>query len=269
MTIAPTTVARVRDDLVTEQDELDSIVADFNVDQWRTATASERWTVADQIAHLTYFDESASWAITDEGRFRRSLADLAPVLSGDGGDDAIDDITMGRYRSMEPDELLDTWRTNRRHLADAAAGLDEDARVIWYGPSMGAKSFLTARLMECWAHGQHVVDAVGVDRAPTDRLQHIAQLGFITRRWTYANRGLDDPTTPVRVELTAPSGAIWSFGPDDADQSIVGPALDFCLVVTQCRHVDATDLAVSGADAREWMTMAQAFAGAATTGPPA
>ena len=46
---------------------------------------------------------------------------------------------------------------------------------------MGAKSFLTARLMEAWAHGQDICDTVGVEREPTDRLRHIAQLGYIPR----------------------------------------------------------------------------------------
>jgi len=269
MTTARPTVASVRADLLAEQGALDAIVAGLDDEEWELPTASPRWSVADQIAHLAYFDDSASWAIADEQRFKRSLSDLASVLSGESDEGAIDDITMGEYRAMTPSQLLDTWRGNRQHLADASAELGEDTRVIWYGPSMGAKSFLTARLMECWAHGQHIVDAVDAERAPTDRLQHIAQLGFITRKWTYVNRGLDAPTTPVRVELTAPSGAIWSFGSDDAEQSVIGPAVDFCLVVTQCRHVDATDLVVTGADAREWMVMAQAFAGAATSGPSA
>lgn len=269
MTTAPPTVAGVLADLLAEQAALDTILAGLNEEQWALPTASARWSVADQIAHLTYFDDSASWAIADENRFRRSLADLAPVLSGELSDDEVDDVTMADYRRLAPAELLEAWRTNRRHLADAAKGLAEDTRVIWYGPSMGARSFLTARLMECWAHGQHVVDAIGVERVPTDRIQHIAQLGFITRKWTYVNRGLDAPTEPVRVELAAPSGATWTFGPDDAEQSVVGPGVDFCLVVTQCRHLDATDLEVTGDDAREWMTMAQAFAGPATSGPPA
>jgi uncharacterized protein (TIGR03084 family) len=269
MTTSGPTAAGVRADLLAEQDALDSIVADLDDDQWALPTPSERWSVADQIGHLAYFDESASWAIADEDRFRAALDDLAPVLTGELTADAVDDVTLGDFRAMSPTELLEAWRTNRRHLADAAATLTDDQRVIWYGPTMGAKSFLTARLMECWAHGQHVVDAVGAVREPTDRLKHIAQLGFITRKWTYLNRGLEAPTSPVRVELGAPSGTRWTFGPDDAEQSIVGPAVDFCLVVTQCRHVDATDLVVNGDDAREWMTMAQAFAGTATTGPPA
>ena len=155
----------------------------------------------------------------------------------------------------------------RETLAAAAATLGNDTRIAWYGPSMGAKSFLTARLMEAWAHGQDVVDTVGASREPTDRLRHIAQLGFITRTWTYVNRGLEVPSTPVRVELDAPSGERWSFGPEDAEESIVGPALDFCLVTTQRRHVDDTALVVTGASARDWMEKAQLFAGPPSDGP--
>jgi uncharacterized protein (TIGR03084 family) len=138
---------------------------------------------------------------------------------------------------------------------------------------MGAKSFLTARLMETWAHGQDIVDAVGdaieVRRPPTDRLRHIAQLGFITRSWSYVNRGLAAPESPVFVELVAPSGATWTWGPDDANDRVSGGAEDFCLVVTQRRHVDDTALQVEGASAREWLMFAQAFAGPPTDGPAA
>ncbi len=253
------------------------LVAGLTDEQWESPTPSERWSVRDQIGHLTFFDGTAALAIVDEDGFRASLASLSPVFAPDATPDTMDDLTLGIHRAMTPRELLDAWRANRAVLADASAGLDDDTRVIWYGPSMGAKSFLTARLMECWAHGQHIADALGVVREPTDRLAHIAQLGVITRKWTYANRGLDVPTADICVELTAPSGAVWRYGPerdepngDDQnrdDQSVTGTAEDFCLVVTQCRHVDATDLRVVGDDARDWMTKAQAFAGGATDGP--
>ena len=36
---------------------------------------------------------------------------------------------------------------------------------------------------------------------------------------------------------------------------------DFCRVVTQRRHVDDTDLRITGQSAHEWMALAQAFAG--------
>lgn len=255
--------------MIAEQEALDAIVGDLDEDQWDLPTPSDRWAVRDQIGHLAFFDHTAAWAITDEDRFRSSLADLAPTFEPDATEDTMDSLTLGSFRAMSPPELLDAWRTNRALLAEAAATLDDDTRVIWYGPSMGAKSFLTARLMECWAHGQHIVDAVGTSREPTDRLQHIAQLGFITRKWTYLNRGIDVPDADVRVELTAPSGDTWRYGQDDAEQAVIGPAEDFCLVVTQCRHVDATSLDVRGDDARDWMTKAQAFAGGATDGPPA
>jgi uncharacterized protein (TIGR03084 family) len=267
MTTANATAASVRDDLLAEQAALDAIVSTLDDEQWSLPTPSERWSIADQIGHLATFDETAAWAIVDEARFTESVNELVGSVAGDAQPEDVDEITLGRYRAMSPAELLATWRSNRQLLADAAATLDDDTRVIWYGPSMGAKSFLTARLMECWAHGQHICDALDVEREPTDRLQHIAQLGFITRKWTYVNRGLDAPTTPVRVTLDAPSGDTWSFGPDDADETVTGSAEDFCLVVTQCRNVASTELVVIGDSAVEWMSMAQAFAGGATDSP--
>jgi uncharacterized protein (TIGR03084 family) len=268
----------LRADLVAEQDALDAVVGELDAGHWLLQTPSPRWNIADQIAHLTYFDWTASLAITDPDRFTSLTAELMDAI-GAGGDEAMDDATLSDYRTMSPAELCHTWRTNRGVLSEAAAGLADDDRVIWYGPSMGAKSFLTARLMEAWAHGQDIVDTLDLagvshaERPPTARLKHIAQLGFITRKWSYINRQLDAPATPVRVELQAPPGddgdAVWTFGPDDAPESIVGPAVDFCLVTTQRRHVDDTSLVVTGDDAADWMHKAQAFAGGATDGPDA
>jgi uncharacterized protein (TIGR03084 family) len=264
-------VSEVLDDLLAEQQALDDIVAELAPGQWALPTPSPGWTVADQIGHLTYFDRTAALAITDPEAFQDAMTAL--LTSGGAGAGSADDLTLGPYRAMSPDDLLDAWRAGRSTLASAAATLDNDSRVAWYGPSMGSKSFLTARLMEAWAHGQDIVDTVGAVREPTDRLRHIAQLGFITRGWTYMNRGLDVPSTPVRVELESPSGETWSFGPDPstdpAVESIVGPALDFCLVTTQRRHVDDTALVVTGASARDWMEKAQLFAGPPSDGPPA
>ena len=46
---------------------------------------------------------------------------------------------------------------------------------------MSLMSFGTARLMETWAHGQDIADALGVRRTPTDRLRHIAYIGVNAR----------------------------------------------------------------------------------------
>lgn len=267
-------VSDIAADLGDEQEALDQVVGALSDAQWRLPTASPRWSVADQIAHLTYFDGTAALAVQDPDAFvavRDSL--IAAVMGGDP--EAGDDLTLGEYRKMSPPTLLDAWRGGRARLAAAAATLTDDTRVVWYGPSMSAKSFLTARLMECWAHGQDIVDAVdeagtvdavGASRPATDRLRHIAQLGFITRGWSYLNRGEQPPEGTVRLALTAPSGSIWSWGPDDADDVVTGPAEDFCLVVTQRRHVDDTALR-AGDLGRHWLLRAQAFAGGASDGP--
>lgn len=254
-----TDVREVAADLHAEQEALDAVVAELSEDQWALPTPSAGWTVADQIGHLTYFDGAAATAVTDPDAFKASIHDL--IASADGGAA----LTLGRGQTAAA--ALAAWRSNRARLAEVAATLTDDMRIAWYGPSMGAKSFLTARLMECWAHGQDIVDTVRADRPPSDRVRHIARLGFITRGWSYINRGMEVPVGDVRVELAGPSGAVWRLGPDDATEVVTGPAVDFCLVVTQRRHVDDTALEVTGALARDWMERAQAFAGGPTDGP--
>lgn len=252
-------------DLLAEQAALDPIVRSLSADDWATPTASPRWSVTDQVAHLTYFDRTAAFAINEPDRWQEELDRLFGAAGA--GDLGVDELTLTPVRSMPPAGRHAAWLAGRDALASAAATLDDDTRVPWYGPSMGAKSFLTARLMECWAHGQDIVDAVGASRPPSDRLRHIAQLGFITRGWTHVNRGLDVPEGDVRVALIAPSGARWTWGPDDAASSVEGIAEDFCLVVTQRRGLGDVDLDVRGDLAAGWMGMAQAFAGPPTDAP--
>ncbi len=259
-------VIRIAGDLVAEQDALDAIVAPLTERQFRLATPSPRWTIAHQLGHLAYFDHAAAVAIVDPGGFA-ALRDELLDLMGEG-DEAADEATLRPYLEMSGEELLAAWRANRAELAEAAATLTDSSRVEWYGPSMSGKSFLTARLMECWAHGQDVVDALGVERPATDRLAHVAQLGFITRGWSYVNRGLNPPAEEITVRLTAPSGAEWTFGPEHADEVVEGSAEEFCLVVTQRRHLDDTALVV-GPAGRDWLLKAQAYAGPASDGPPA
>jgi uncharacterized protein (TIGR03084 family) len=239
-------------------------------EHWRLSTPSPGWTVADQIGHLTYFDGTATTAIEDPERFATERDALVAMMM-EGGTSA-EEHMLAPFRAMTPTELLAAWRENRRRLAAATAGLADGARVEWYGPSMSAKSFLTARLMETWAHGQDIVDTaqdagVPVDRPPTDRLRHIAQLGVITRGWSYAVRGMEAPSGDVRVELDAPSGEVWTWGPETAADVVRGPAVDFCLVVTQRRHPADTALEVVGDVATDWLAHAQAFAGGPTEGP--
>lgn len=257
-------VNEILDDLIGEQAALDTIVGALTPDQWTLATPSPRWSVADQIGHLAYFDTTAALAIDDAEAFDTHRAELIAKFTDDL---SVDQATLGAFRQLTPREQLDAWRRHRDELAAAGRTLSNATRVEWYGPSMGAKSFLTARLMEVWAHGQDICDTVGMDRPATDRIRHIAQLGVITRGWSYMVRDEQPPDGEVRVELAAPEGDLWAWGPDDAMASVSGPAEDFCLVVTQRRHVDDTRLMLEGDLARDWLTKAQAFAGRPSTGP--
>jgi len=252
----------VRADLFAEQDDLDALVAPLGDEGWLLATPSPGWNVADQIGHLTYFDGSAVHAILDPDRFRAELGDLIEGATAEG----LDVFTLGAFRTLTPPQQLAAWRYNRAALANAARTLGEETRVDWYGPSMGARSFLAARLMETWAHGTDVADALGVNRPATTRLRHVAQLGFITRSWSYRVRGEEPPDGTVRLELNGPSDEVWTWGDADAADTIRGSVQDFCLVVTQRRHLDDTSLE-SGALGRHWMLRAQAFAGSASSGP--
>ncbi len=255
-------LARLAADLVAEQEALDTMVALLDDADWGRATPAVGWTVGDQIAHLAYFDETATLAIADPPAFARSVAELADAL----GERDLDDVTLAPWRARSAREVLAGWREARAALADAARGLDPAGRVAWYGPAMSARSFLSARLMETWAHGTDVADALGEPLVASDRLVHVARLGVRTRAWSYAVRGETPPAGEIRVTLRAPSGVEWSWGLE-GDDTLSGPAEEFCLVVTQRRHLDDTSLA-TGELGRHWLLRAQAFAGGPTLGPP-
>jgi uncharacterized protein (TIGR03084 family) len=228
-------------------------VADLDEAGWARSTPAEGWAVGDQVSHLAFFDDAAVSAMTDPDAFA-VLVDSALA----GGDPMQEHLRRGR--AMTGIELLRWWRTSRHVMVSAARDLPDGTRVPWFGPPMGLLSFVSARLMETWAHGQDVADALDRRRVPTSRLRHIAHLGVRTRAFSYVVRGREAPSTPVRVALTGPAGDEWVWGDADGD-SVRGAALDFCLVVTQRRHLTDTGLVVEGDAATEWMSIAQAFAG--------
>lgn len=246
------------DHLRAEGDELDALVAGLSPDRWRLPTPAVGWSIAHQIGHLTWSDEVAASAMT-------SPADFAPMVGpvlADGS--TVVDVAAAELASLGPDDLLGRWRSGRLALADLLDAADPGATIPWFGPPMSPRSMATARLMETWAHGTDVADALGLDRTPTGRLRDIAHLGVRTRDFAHRLHGEPVPQTPFRIELEAPEGGTWTWGPDDAEERITGPAADFCLVVTQRRRLERTDLRVVGDQARRWLTFAQVFAGRPT-----
>lgn len=245
------------DDLHQEHLALDTIVATLSEEQWSLPTPAVGWSIRDQISHLWFFDQRAALALRDPDEF---AADMQRLLES-GGTEA----SVAPGRAMSGGELLAAWRADRTDLLELARTVDPSSRIPWYGPAMAARSFLTARLMETWAHGHDVADALGLALPATARLQHVAHIGVRARPFSYLINGLQLPDAPVYVVLTAPDGATWEWGEPAAD-IVRGTALDFCRVVTQRRHVGDTALIVEGPAASEWIGIAQAFAGEPGTG---
>ncbi len=243
-------MAELLDDLRAETESLELLLRPLRPGEWELPTPAAGWAVRDQVSHLAWFDDAARTAVTDPDAFRASLASFTSV----------DDLAA-QARGLPPDELLRWFRTARATGLEAFARLGARDRVPWYGPDMSAASFVTARLMETWAHGQDVADALGVTREPTARLRHVATIGHRALAYSFAVRGLPVPAEPVRVELTAPGGEPWTAGPAEAADVVRGPMLDFCLVVTQRLHLADASLEITGETARAWMGIAQAFAG--------
>lgn len=250
-------------DLAAEGDALDALVANLPEAGWARSTPAEGWTIAHQIGHLAWTDEVATLSATDPASFQALLAEALPRAL------TFVDEAAAHQAARPPAELLTGWRAGRAALQRTLAAVPPQAKLPWFGTQMSATSMTTGRLMETWAHGQDVADALGLARAATDRLRHIAHIAVRARDYAYALHGRPVPGEPFRVEITSPSGELWTWGPQDAAQRVSGPALDFALLVTQRRHRDDVDVRAQGADADEWLSIAQAFAGPPGKGRPA
>lgn len=242
-------------DLRDEGEALDRLVAGLDAEAWALPTPAPGWTVAHQIAHLAWTDEQTLLAATDEAAFRSAsqAALSAPDTFVDEGAE--------RGAAQPPARLLEHWRAGREELLRVLAEVPQGGRIPWYGPAMSAAGAATARIMETWAHGEDVAEALGIRREPTSRLRHVVRIGVRARDFAYAMRGMEPPPEPFRVELRGVDGELWTHGPEDAAQRVTGDALDFCLLATQRLHPADADVRAEGADAAQWLEIAQAFAG--------
>ena len=196
-TSMPTAMENLIDDLAAEQDSLDAALAPVPASRWEAPSPADGWLLRDCIAHLAEVDETAA-IIAESGVY--------PERAGPPGEGVLTGRQLAS-RQLPIVELVDWWREVRRRMNDALRPLDAKHRLPWVGPPMSARSFATARLMECWSHGLDAREAGGVPPDDSDRLYHVAHLGVITREFAYRNRGLEPPSAPLRVELVSPSGA--------------------------------------------------------------
>ncbi|MBB3674791.1 TIGR03084 family metal-binding protein [Modestobacter versicolor] len=239
-------------DLAAEGSALEELLVPLDAAGWARPTPAAGWSVAAQVAHLAWTDDVALLAVTDPAAFAARAA-VDPAGGGDRG--------ASTGAGFAPEVLLARWRAGRQRLLDALAAAPEGARLPWFGPPMSVASMATARLMETWAHGVDVRDALGRAVEGSRRLDHVAHLGVRTRAFAFGAHGLPAPEQPIRVELTRADGSRWADGPEDAGQRVTGPLLDFCLRVVQRRPRAALQLVAVGPDADRWLDVAQAFAG--------
>jgi uncharacterized protein (TIGR03084 family) len=247
-------------DLADESAAVDDLVAPLDSAGWSTPTPAEGWTVAHQIAHLAWTDDQALLALRQPETF-------AAELRRTGGHDSVENGAQAGAR-LPPAQLLERWRQGRSDLLQEMEQVREGGRIPWFGPPMSAASLVTARLMETWAHGLDVADALEVARRPTARVRHVAHLGIRTRDYAFAVHGQAPPREEFRIELAGPSGELWTWGPDDAADRLSGDAVEFALVVTQRINRRDTGLVATGRDMVRWLDIAQAFAGPPGPGRP-
>jgi uncharacterized protein (TIGR03084 family) len=251
-------MVKIITDLKAQYQELDNVVSDLYGESWHLQTPFYGWTIFDQVAHIAFFDHEALLAIENPGRFKDRTEKVMNIILSDGQWPAKTNPLLG---AEHPDGLMSLWRKTRADLLNRLGQMDAKDRILWYGPDMSARSFATARLMETWAHTQDVFDTLRLRRKNTDRLRHVAHIGVTTFNWSFKIRKLPPPKIKPRVELTGPSGQRWVWGEPDASEIVRGSAENFCLVVTQRRNIADTRLKYQGDQVKQWLMMAQAFAG--------
>ncbi len=251
------------EDFLAECEALHAVLAPLAREDYEMVTAFKGWRINDVLVHLHFWNMAADTSATDPGAFAALRDRVVAALSGGRG---LRDLENAAIRERGPD-LLAAWIGLSRDMADRWDRMDPKRRLPWVGPEMSARSAITARQMETWAHGFEVFDRLGLERQESDRIRNIVVLGVNTFGWSHRVHGLEVPPAMPQLLLTAPSGETWTFGDPDAGE-ITGPAVDFAAVVTQTRALADTALRLRGAVARTWMAHAQCFAGPPQT-PPA
>ena len=129
------------------------------------------------------------------------------------------DEAAAERATQPPDELLARWRAGRRALVDALDAVPDGTKLPWFGPPMSPASMAHRA-----ADGDLGARAGRRRRArrPPRADRPAAARG--AHRRAHPRLRLPDPRrdaarpSEFRVELVGPSGALWTWGPDDAAQ---------------------------------------------------
>ena len=238
-------------DLIAEGDCLAATITAANDQDFTRATFCPGWTVLHQVAHLEWTDSQLIRALTDPEGFTSEAA----AMPRHRVDEA---ARAGSARGAEA--CIRAWEASRRRVIDVVRQQSDSTRVPWFGPPMSITTAVTARIMETFAHGHDIADAVGATVEPTARLRHVATLAWKARSYSFSVRGLEVPTTELRLEVRGVDGEIWSWGPDSAENRVTADAYDFALLATRRRTRPDSGASAVGVDAERWLEIIQAYA---------
>ena len=245
-------------DFLEESRQLLNLIQDQAEKDFEIKAQFNNWTINDVIGHLHIFNFAANLSLNSFDQFQKFFSPISKALN-EGV--SLLEAQNCWLNGLAGQALLDAWWEEVQIVSKKFENADPKLRLKWVGPDMSARSSITARQMETWAHGQEIFDILGEARVEDDRIKNIVHLGVSTFSWTFKNRNLNAPITFPFVELKSPSGIIWQWN-EPSDQALVkGLAVDFASVVTQTRNVFDTSLKTKGNDAARWMEYAQCFAG--------
>lgn len=250
-------------DLAAEAEGFDELLIGLPDESWTRPTPAVGWSVAHQVGHLTFVYRIAAMAAADPERF----VAMTSTIGERGGFDAVVNATAAEHIAEGTAAMLGHWQEARRTAVAALGAVPADRVVPWLVNPLPPAVLCAAGMMEAFAHGQDVADAIGVSPERTDRLRRIVDFVALTWQFGYESHGLTPPSRPFHFAVTAPSGETWHAGAPDAEGGLItGSAEDLCLLATRRRHRDDLDLTADSAAADAWLDIAQAYRGPAGAG---
>lgn len=239
-----------------QQAELDGLLASLDDGAWATPSRCPGWSVADVVLHLAQTSELA--AAGADTSFVERFAQFMPSDARTVDEGAEQAVVA--ERGARGAQLFERWRAAATAQRNLLAVSDPARRLPWVIGELPARTLATTRLSEMWIHAGDIADALGVTLVPTDRLWHIARLAWRTLPYAFARAGAV-LRGPVAVELSAPSGATWSFGAADQPLTTVrGPGVEFCLVAARRVDPAETSLVAAGSDASQVLALLRTYA---------
>ena len=235
-------------DLLEEGAEFKALLDTLTNTDWESPTPFKNWTINQVVQHLHGTDKMAVLSLKSREEFESTVKDRKA-------------LSANMNPTLTGQDLLNEWWSYFQEMCELLGTSDPKKRLAWFGPDMGAMMFTTARQMETWSHGQDIYDLKKQQRKNGERLKNIVVIGVRTYGWSFANRKMEPPGAAPYVKLTSPSGEIWAFNEPSTDNYVEGDAAEFCHVVTQGRNIADVNLNFVGEPARQWMAIAQCFAG--------